>query len=165
VTRFSVLLVLLLVALDLSLHEELGVVFDLGFVAVCAFMAMSVRPEGFFRVGVLPPMILFALCCVLAPVWSGSIAEPDDGVVQAVVSGLAHRSGALCAAYALTLGLLAVRHRVIHRRAAMAGPGYSNRAVSPAPRRTTSGTPPSERSTTVVGSDPHSPESSTASSS
>lgn len=44
-----------------------------------------------------------------------------------------------------------------------AGSGrYSNREMSPAPRRTISGSPP-EKSMTVVGSVPQSPESSTAS--
>lgn len=161
VTRFSVLLVSLLTALDLALHGELGLVFDLGFVALCGFIAMAVRPRDFFRVGVLPPLMAFGVCCVLALHWPDTIAEAQDGIVQAVVSGLAHRSAGLTAAYGLALLLLAVRHRMIRRRSAA---GYSKRAVSPAPRRTTS-TAPSERSTTVVGSEPHSPESSTASSS
>jgi hypothetical protein len=158
VTRFSVLLVMGIVALDLTLHGDLGLIFDLGFVAVCAFTAMAVRPQDFFRVGVLPPFVVFAVCSVLALHWPDTVAEPGDSIVQAIVSGLAHRSAGLAAGYGLVLALLAVRQRVISNRS------YANLAGSPAPRRTTSGTP-SEKSTTVVGSDPHSPESSTASSS
>lgn len=158
VTRFSTLLLALLVLGHLSLGRELGIAFDVGFVLLCVFMAMVVRQEDFFRVGVLPPLLLFALCCLLAVVWADIIAEPHDGFVQAVVSGLAHRSASLFTGYALVLLLLAVRHRVLSRRKR----SYSNLEGSPAPYRSTSGTSP-DRSTTVVGSEPHSPESITAS--
>ena len=40
------------------------------------------------------------------------IAHPRDGVVQAVVSGLSHHSGALVAGYVLCLACLAIRHQV-----------------------------------------------------
>lgn len=162
VTRFSTLLLGLLVLGHLSVGRELGIVFDVGFVLLCVFMAMSVRHEDFFRVGVFPPLLLFALCCLLAVVWADIIAEPHDGPVQAVVSGLAHRSASLFTGYALALLLLAVRHRVINRRRRSNANSYSNLEGSPAPYRSTSGTSP-ERSTTVVGSEPHSPESITAS--
>lgn len=46
--------------------------------------------------------------------------------------------------------------------AAWSAPGHANRAGSPAPTRTTSGAP-SEKSITVVGTSPHSPESITPS--
>ena len=83
----------------------------------------------------------------------------DIGFVQAVVSGLAHRATGLLAAYLLALGVLAIRQRVIAKRRRAT---YSKREVSPAPTRATTGSP-SEKSTTVVGSEPHSPESITAS--
>lgn len=171
VTRFSVLLLVLLVAAQLGATRELGVAFDIGFVAICILMAMAVRPADFFRVGVLPPLLLFGLCCLLGLVWADSVAQADDGFVQAVVSGLAHRSAGLFIGYAVALLLLAVRHRMLGRRQreaqarpipAQRAPAHSNLAGSPAPTRSTSGTP-SERSTTVVGTDPHSPESITAS--
>jgi hypothetical protein len=101
----------------------------------------------------------------------GWVADATDGVVQAVVSGLAHRANALLAAYVLTLAVLGMRHRVRsrHRAAAAARAvrapapeAHSKREGSPAPTRVTSGTP-EEKSTTVVGSEPHSPESMTAS--
>ena len=115
VTRFSALLLVLVVGVDLLLQRELGPVFDVGFIAICIFMAMAVRPLDFFRVGVLPPLLLFGLCLVLALAWRDAIAEPQDGVVQAVVSGLAHRATALFVGYALVLVLLALRHRVLNR--------------------------------------------------
>jgi hypothetical protein len=161
VTRLSVLLVFTLVALDLAVTRHLGPVFDVGFILLCGAMAMAVRQRDFFRVGVLPPLILFGLCLLLAVVWRSAIAQSGDSLIQAVISGLAHRSGALFIGYAVTLLLLAVRHRVLSRRAA-AGPGHSNLAASPAPYLATSGAP-EEKSTTVVGEEPHSPESRTAS--
>lgn len=180
VTRLSVLLVLVLVGLSAVVHGELGLVFDLGFVMLCAFAAMAVHPRDFFRVGVLPPLLLFGTCLVLAVVWRAGIANADDNLAQAVVSGLAHRSAALFTGYALALALLALRQRIIGRRepgrrvAQVRAPKpaqkpdrkpaqASKRAASPAPRRSTSGASP-DRSTTVVGDDPHSPESITASS-
>lgn len=162
VTRLSVLLLLLLVGLDLAISRQLGPVFDVGFVLLCGAMAMAVRQRDFFRVGVLPPLLLFGLCLVLAVVWRSAVAESGDSLVQAAISGLAHRSGALFVGYAMTLLLLAVRQRVLTKRAVQR-PDHSNLVGSPAPRLATSGAP-EEKSTTVVGDEPHSPESRTASS-
>ena len=89
------------------------------------------------------------------------MAQAGDGFVQAVVSGLAHRATGLLAAYLLALGVLAIRQRVRMRHQRRAS--YSKRETAPAPTRSTTGAP-SEKSTTVVGSEPHSPESITASS-
>lgn len=170
VTRFSVLLLCLLIGTSLLVWGELGPVFDVGFVVVCVFMAMAVRHRDFFRVGVLPPLLLFGVCLVLAAAWVDAIAGARDGIVQGTVSGLAHRSAGLFIGYTLALLLLALRHRVITRAvrrrkaAAQRPPVHSNLSVSPAPTRTTS-QKPSDMSTTVVGSEPHSPESMTASSS
>lgn len=165
VTRLCVLLATVLVALSALVHRELGLTFDIGFVAVCVLAAMTVHPRDFFRVGVLPPLLLLGTCLVLALVWRGGIANADDNVVQAVISGLAHRSAALFTGYALALLLLAVRQRMIGRPGRRVAPAQASKRVgSPAPRRVTSGTSP-DRSTTVVGDEPHSPQSTTASSS
>src|SRR6476659_10199798 len=151
VTRLSVLAGLLLLAIDLSINRHLTLVFDIGFVLICVGAALAVRPRDFFQVGVLPPLLLLGLVTLVQPNW---VREAGDGLVQAVVSGLAHRASGLLAAYVLTLAVLAVRQRVLA--------AHSKREGSPAPTRSTTG-PPSEKSTTVVGSDPHSPESITAS--
>lgn len=169
VTRFSIFASLLLVTVDLTLSAELGLVFDTGFVLLCVTIALAVRPADFFAVGVLPPMLLLGLFVLLGLVSRGSIAPADDNLVQAVISGLAHHSGPLMLGYSLTLAGLAIRSRIVRRRAAEAtGPGpavaaYSKRLGSPAPYRVTSGAP-EVKSTTVVGNEPHSPESMTASS-
>jgi hypothetical protein len=151
VTRFSVFVAALLVAADLAATGALGRVFDSGFIVLCVGMALAIRPPDFFRVGVLPPMLLLGLCLVLGLGHRAAIAAPRDGYVQSVISGLAHHSGALLVGYALALAVLGIRLRVTRRSAT-----HSNRAASPAPYLAISGAP-EVKSTTVVGSDPDSP--------
>ena len=160
VTRLAVLAALVVLAIDLGLTHRLTFVFDIGFVLVCVGAALAVHPRDFFHIGVLPPLLLLGLISGVALVHGGWIAQRGDGFVQAVVSGLAHRATGLLVAYLLALGVLAIRQRVRTRRRRAS---YSKREVSPAPTRATTGTP-SEKSTTVVGSEPHSPASITASS-
>lgn len=167
-TRLAVLLCVLLVAADIAVTDRLDLAFDVGFVVVCVAAALAVRPRDFFSIGVLPPILLLVVCALLALGRRSAVADPGDGFVQGVISGLAHHAGALATGYALCLAVLAMRHRVIRRRTRLRrrvepGAGQANLAASPAPYLTTSGTP-EDRSTTVVGSDPHSPESITASS-
>jgi hypothetical protein len=73
-----------------------------------------VRPGDFFTVGVLPPLIMVGAFTVLAVDRPGAIATAQDGVVQAVVSGLAHHSVALVCGYALCLATLMARQRAGH---------------------------------------------------
>jgi hypothetical protein len=156
VMRLAVLAGVLVLALDLGIFDRPTLVFDIGFVLVCVGAALAVHPRDFFLVGVLPPLLLLGLVTLVALVHREWIADPGDGLVQAVVSGLAHRASALLTGYLLALAVLGMRQRVRMRRR------QANRAGSPAPTRATTGGP-SEKSTTVVGSDPHSPESITAS--
>lgn len=163
VTRLAVLCCLLAAGLDIAVTGSLGLLFDIAFVLVCVFLAIAVRPADFFRAGILPPMLLLGLTTGLALVAQHTIAGAGDGFVQSLVSGLAHHSAALFAGYLATLAVLAVRHQVLGRTPAAPLRVYSNLEASPMPTRTTSADP-DEKSTTVVGSDPHSPESITASS-
>lgn len=166
VTRFAISACVLLIVVDLVVSAELGLIFDTGFVVLCAAIALAIRPDEFFYVGILPPILLLGLFVVLGVVDRGSIAPPDDSLVQAVISGLAHHSGPLLVGYGVSLGILGIRSRVLRRRAAAAEAteDYSKREASPAPYRVTSGAP-EVKSTTVVGNEPHSPESMTASNS
>jgi len=160
VTRLAVAGALVVMVLDLAVNRRLTFAFDIGFVLVCIGAALAVHPRDFFHVGVLPPLLLLGLISLVAIVHGAWIAAAGDGFVQAVVSGLAHRATGLLAAYLLALVVLVIRQRVRTRRRRAT---YSKREVSPAPTRATTGSP-SEKSTTVVGSEPHSPESITASS-
>jgi hypothetical protein len=154
VTRLSMFVSALLVAADLTASGQLGRIFDSGFIVLCVGMALAIRPADFFRVGVLPPMLLLGLCLVLGLGHRAAIAAPGGGFVQAVISGLAHHSGALLVGYALALLVLGIRLRVGRR--ASTGEDHSNLVGSPAPYLVISGAP-AVKSTTVVGSEPDSP--------
>lgn len=132
VVVLGVAVTLTVVVLDLLLAERLGIFFDLCFVLLCIGLALLVRPSDFFTVGVLPPLLMVGVFVLLGITRPEVIADAGDGVVQAVVTGLSHHSGALVVGYLLCLATLAVRHRVLSQAA-------SKRAGSPAPTRTTSG--------------------------
>lgn len=159
VTRFSMLVCAVLVVVDIAATGRLERIFDSGFIVLCVGTALAVRPQDFFRVGVLPPMLLLGVAVVLALGHRSAVASADDGLIQSVISGLAHHSGPLVVGYALSLGVLGIRSRVARRHDAR----HSNLVASPAPYLLTSGNP-EVKSTTVVGSEPDSP-SITASSS
>jgi hypothetical protein len=112
----GVALALSAAALDLLATDRVGVVFDLGFVILCLALALAVRPRDFFTVGVLPPLLMLATFLLLAASRSTAIARADDGVVQAVVSGLSHHSVALACGYVGCLVVLFVRSRVLATR-------------------------------------------------
>ncbi len=118
----------LVVALDLLMSGRLTLFYDLSFVVVCVVAALAVRPRDFFAVGVLPPLLMFATVTVLALMAPGAVAEPGDGLIQAVVSGLAHRAGALVAGYGLTLGILALRQLAMRNAGRIRGDRRDNRS-------------------------------------
>jgi hypothetical protein len=100
---------LVVVVAHLLLTDRLTWVFDVAFVLVCISAALAVRPRDFFVIGVMPPLLMAGTMLLLAIVARSSIADPRDGVIQALVSGLAHHAGALILGYALALGVLALR--------------------------------------------------------
>ena len=121
-----------LLLLDLALNESATILFDLGFVLACVTAALMVRPADFFTIGVYPPLLMLGSFWLVALFRPDSIAREQDSAFQAVISGLAHHAGALLTGYGLCLACLAVRQKVLQS---------SNRAGSPAPRRTTTGLP------------------------
>jgi hypothetical protein len=117
VVALGLALVLTVVAVDIGVGGRVGGFFDVAFVVVCLGVALLVRPEDFFTVGVLPPLIMLAVFALVAATQPMAIAHRDDGVVQAVVSGLSHHAVALGVGYAGCLICLAIRDRVLHGRA------------------------------------------------
>ncbi len=113
VVALGLALALTVVVADVTLTGRVGWLFDISFVLVCVALALLVRPRDFFTVGVLPPLIMLTVFTLLAVLHPGTIAQPDDGAVQAVVSGLSRHSVALVVGYLLCLGCLAVRHRFV----------------------------------------------------
>lgn len=164
VIRLSLLLSALIVAGDLALTHRLGLAFGIAFPLVCMAAAIAVRPTDFFAIGVFPPILMFAVMLVVSATDRSALAKPDDGLTQGVITGLTEHAIALLVGYALCLGVLAVRQQVLRRRHATRHlpEAQLNLSGSPAPTLSTSGEP-DEKSTTVVGNDPHSPQSSTAS--
>jgi len=116
VVALGVALALTIVVLDVALVGRVSLFFDLCFVVLCIALALQVRPTDFFTVGVLPPLIMVGVFALLGTTRPDVIADPGDGVVQAVVSGLSHHSGALVSGYVLCLATLAVRQRVLASR-------------------------------------------------
>lgn len=107
--RVAVLMLAVAVALDLLVGNRLGIIYDVVFVLVCVAAALWVRPRDFFTVGVLPPLLLAATVVTLAVLDRAAVARPDDVLLQAVVSGLAHHALPLVVGYALTLAVLGLR--------------------------------------------------------
>ncbi|MEV7428153.1 MULTISPECIES: DUF6542 domain-containing protein [unclassified Nocardioides] len=101
------------VVVDVWLFEDLGLLFDLCFVALCVVIALRVRPRDFFVVGVAPPLLMLGVFVLLGTTGPDTIAEAHDGTVQAVVSGLSTHSLALVVGYLLCLACLYVRQRVL----------------------------------------------------
>ena len=111
VVVLCVALALTAAALDVLLTGRLGLLFDVCFALACLTVALLVHPRDFFTVGVLPPLVMVGLFLLLALTRVEAIARSDDGVVQAVVTGLGRHSVGLFVGYALTLGCLEMRRR------------------------------------------------------
>ena len=115
-------LVLLVVVLDLLVFSGVTVLFDVAFVLVCVAAALAVRPKDFFVIGVLPPLLMAGTVAVLALLTRSTVADPGDGFLQAVVSGLAHHAGSLVVGYALTLAILALRQVALRNAGTIRAP-------------------------------------------
>ena len=117
--RAVVLVLALAVLLDVALDGGLGLPFDVVLVIVSVIAALWVRPSDFFTVGVLPPLLLAATVITLVVVDKGAVAQPDDAVLQAVVSGLAHHAVPLLVGYATTLAVLGLRQVALRNHGAL----------------------------------------------
>jgi hypothetical protein len=141
VVALAVALALTAALLDVAVTGSVTWIFDICFVLLCIALALLVAPKDLFTVGVLPPLVMLGVFVVIGFADADALGHRDDSVGQAVVSGLAHHSLALCLGYGVCLGLLAQRRHVAavstgHRTR----PGHATkRDQSPAPSRTTSG--------------------------
>ena len=113
VVALGLAVALSVVVLDLARADRVTVLFDVVFVLVCVGIAMLVRPQDFFTVGVLPPLIMASVFVLVGLAEPAAIAHPEDGLVQAVVSGLSTHAMALGIGYGLCLACLAVRRRFV----------------------------------------------------
>lgn len=113
VVALGLALALSVVVLDLARAGEVTALFDVVFVLTCVAVALLVRPEDFFTVGVLPPLIMGAVFVLVGLAEPSAIAHPQDGLVQAVVSGLSTHALSLGLGYGLCLACLAVRRQYL----------------------------------------------------
>ena len=111
VVALGVAVALSALVVNVAMVGRVSMFFDLWFVLLCLGLALLVRPRDFFTVGVLPPLIMVVGFAILAVDRPEAIASPRDGLVQAVVSGLAHHSVALVSGYTLCLVTLLARQR------------------------------------------------------
>jgi hypothetical protein len=117
VVALGLALALTVASVDLILGDGIGILFDASFVVVCVAVALLVRPQDFFTVGVLPPLIMLVIFGLLALTRPAALAGSDRGAGTALLSGLASHCVALGVGYALCLAVLAVRDQVIRNHA------------------------------------------------
>jgi hypothetical protein len=115
VVALGLALALTMVTIDVGVAGGVGRLFDIAFVAVCLIVALLVRPQDFFTVGVLPPLIMLTVF-VLVALAHPDVLAPEDGLLPDVLTGLAHHAVALGVGYAGCLLCLAVRERFLRAR-------------------------------------------------
>lgn len=131
VVTLGIAVILTVAALDLLVSDRLGWFFNLGFVALCVFVALRVRPGDFFTIGVLPPLLLLSVTCLIALARPTALSA-GDGLIGAIGTGLADHVGALLIGHVLCLAALAFRrHFVAVRQGRTAQTDPSRRPVSP----------------------------------
>jgi hypothetical protein len=101
-------------ALQVWLTDSLGIFFSVCFVLTALTTALLVRSDGFFVVGVLPPLLLLALLtgvAIVAPAHINAPVPADAGVLQLVIAGLVAHASALAVAHVCALAIIAARVR------------------------------------------------------
>ena len=88
--------------------------FDLSFVVLCLVLAVRADRSAFFAVGMTPPLLMLGAFTAIALASPGALARPEDGAVQALVSGMLLHAPGLAAGYALCL--LTLGARVVEER-------------------------------------------------
>jgi putative copper export protein len=116
VVALGLALSLTVAVLDVGFGGRVGLAFDVAFVAVCLAVALLVRPEDFFTAGVLPPLIMLTVFVLVGISHRVAITPSDQGLAQAVITGLAHHAVALGVGYAGCLVCLVIRDQVLRSR-------------------------------------------------
>jgi len=101
--------------LEVRLTDRLGLFFELCFVLTVLTAALLVRTEGFYAVGVLPPVLMLAVLMVVA--WSAPQAiqahglAVEAGTLQRVIAGVVNHATPLAIGHALVLLVIGARIR------------------------------------------------------
>ena len=99
-------------ALQVWLASSLGVFFSICFVLTVLTTTLLVRSDGFFVVGVLPPLLMLALLTAVAywaPTHINAPVTESAGTVQLVIAGLVAHATPLVVAHLAALGIIASR--------------------------------------------------------
>lgn len=101
-------------ALQIWLSSSLGIFFSICFVLTVLTTTLLVRSDGFFVVGVLPPLLMLALLTGVA-FWAPSHIDapvPETAShVQLVIAGLVAHAAPLAVAHLSALAIIAARVR------------------------------------------------------
>jgi len=95
--------------------SSLGLFFSLCFVLTVLTTALLVRSDGFFVVGVLPPLLMVAILVAVAqwaPTHIDAPVPESAGVLQLVIAGLVTYAVPLVVAHLSALAIIALRVRV-----------------------------------------------------
>ncbi len=102
-------------ALEVWLSDRLGLFFAACFVLTVLTAALLVRTDGFYAVGVLPPLLMLAI--LLAVAWTTpqaiqahGLAE-QAGTLQRVIAGVVSHATPLAIGHGLVLLVIAARIR------------------------------------------------------
>ena len=111
VAALGLALVLTLVVIDYLLVGRLSFFFDLSCSTVCLYLAVRIEDDSLYLAAILPPVLFISVVLLLGAIAPEMVAEADDGVIQAFVTGFATHSVALVVGWALALLALAGRRR------------------------------------------------------
>jgi hypothetical protein len=105
---------------QLALTDHLGVFFGICFVLAALTAALLVRADGFFTVGVLPPLLMLGIVCAVSAAVPSGIDAPgladDAGFLQRVIAGVVSQAPALVIGHGVALGVIGLRvHSALSR--------------------------------------------------
>ena len=99
--------------IQLALTDRLGVFFGICFVLTTLTAALLVRPDGYFTVGVLPPLLMLGIIAAVGIVEPTGIDAPglaaDAGLLQRVIAGVVSQAPALVSGHGVALGVIGLR--------------------------------------------------------
>lgn len=102
-------------ALEVWLTDRLGLFFAICFVLTVLTAALLVRPDGFYPVGVLPPLLMVVVLVIVA--WSAPQAIQAYGLaseaatLQRVIAGVVNHATPLAIGHVLVLLVIGIRIR------------------------------------------------------
>lgn len=98
---------------QLLFTEALGVFFGACFVLTSITAALVVRNDGFFVVGVLPPLLLIGVLTTVGAADPTAIDAPglaeDAGLLQRVIAGIVSQAGALVIGHGAAITVIGLR--------------------------------------------------------